>query len=120
MVALKGMFLQAAEFPMFWRLSTIHGIIWMASFLVTVLVDIAYGLGVGMFLSIVTLLWRSNRSEISILGAYANTDLYIDINANDQVRLIYFVLCFPFLKVEDKLTLNGKTLNRWSSYQGSR
>lgn len=87
MVALKGMFLQAAEFPRFWRMSTLHGLIWMLSFLVTVLLDIAYGLAVGIFMSTVTLLWRSNRSEISILGSYANSDLYIDIQCNPSVSL---------------------------------
>ncbi|CAL8078988.1 unnamed protein product [Orchesella dallaii] len=85
-VALKGMFLQAAEFPNFWRNSTLHGIIWLTTFLATVLLDIEYGLAAGILLSTVILLWRSNRSEVSILGSYANSDLYIDINSNEHVQ----------------------------------
>ncbi|ODM98762.1 Prestin [Orchesella cincta] len=85
-VALKGMFLQAADFPKYWRNSTLHGIIWLASFSATVLLDIEYGLAAGLLLSTVILLWRSNRSEVSILGSYANSDLYIDVNSNENIQ----------------------------------
>lgn len=84
-VALKGMFLQALEFPKFWRIGRLHGLTWITSFLATVLLDIAYGLAIGIMISTIVLLWRSNRVDVSVLGSYANSDLYIDVNSNDHV-----------------------------------
>jgi solute carrier family 26 protein len=85
-VALKGMFLQVKDMRSAWMLSKLNAFIWLITFLSTVVLDIEYGLAVGVVLSVLTLLWRSNRPDITVLGAYDRTELYLDVNSSEQVK----------------------------------
>ena len=92
--ALKGMFLQFYDLPKAWAVSGLNATIWVITFLTTVILDIEYGLGVGIILSIVTLLWRSNHGDISVLGIYADSELFADIKTNTQVEIVQIILAF--------------------------
>lgn len=89
-VALKGMFLQIYDLPKAYNESSLNALVWIASFLCTVLLDIEYGLGIGLLFSIFTLVWRSNRPQVSVLGIYSESNVYVDINSIHVRKLFSF------------------------------
>nr|XP_054934119.1 solute carrier family 26 member 6-like [Dermacentor andersoni] len=60
-VSLKKVFLQVKDFQRFWRISKIDGNIWMVSFLATVVVDVQFGLVIGIIFSLLTLVYQIKR-----------------------------------------------------------
>jgi len=90
-VALKGMFLQFGDLPKAWKVSKVNACVWATTFLCTVVLDIEYGLGIGILFSIMLLVWTATHGSLTILGAYANFDLYADISTNLQVRFTYLL-----------------------------
>ena len=66
-VALKGMFLQFKDLKKAWLVSKLNAFVWLATFISTVVLDIEYGLMVGFALSVLTLLWRSSKADVSRL-----------------------------------------------------
>ncbi|KDR19089.1 prestin-like isoform X2 [Zootermopsis nevadensis] len=79
-VALKGMFMQLKDLPMAWRQSPFDGMIWLTTFLAVVLLDIDYGLGLGVALSLICVLIMGQRPKVCRLGQVPNTQIYLDIN----------------------------------------
>lgn len=78
-VSLKGMFMQVKELAKFWRLSKLDAIVWLVTFLTTMLVNIDIGLGAGLIASVGTLFVRSQKPYTCLLGRVLDTDLYLDI-----------------------------------------
>ncbi|XP_063231486.1 prestin-like isoform X2 [Bacillus rossius redtenbacheri] len=79
-VALKGMFMQMREVPGAWRLSPADGLVWVTTFLCVVLLDIDYGLGAGMALSLLCVLVMGQRPKVFRLGHVPSTNIYLDVN----------------------------------------
>jgi MFS superfamily sulfate permease-like transporter len=79
-VALKGMFMQFQDLPKAWKESRLNAVVWMSAFLSTVILDIEFGLGVGLLLSILNLIWKSNKPVVSVLGVYPRSNIYVDMN----------------------------------------
>ncbi|XP_037094667.1 sulfate anion transporter 1-like isoform X2 [Pollicipes pollicipes] len=77
-VSLKGLLCQLREAPQLWRTSRADTLIWAATLLAVVLVDIDVGLAVGVVVSVVVLLWRHQRPPAELLGRVPGTDLYMD------------------------------------------
>ncbi|XP_013167653.1 PREDICTED: solute carrier family 26 member 6 isoform X2 [Papilio xuthus] len=77
-VSLKGMFMQVKELRKFWRLSKLDAIVWLVTFLTTVLVNIDIGLAAGLLASVGTLFCRSQKPYTCLLGRVLDTDLYLD------------------------------------------
>ncbi|CAK1541865.1 unnamed protein product [Leptosia nina] len=78
-VSLKGMFMQVLDLAKFWRLSKLDAVVWLATFLTTVLIDIDIGLGAGLLASVGALFVRSQKPYTCLLGRVLDTDLYLDI-----------------------------------------
>ena len=78
-VALKGMLFQVKDFLRFWKLSWSDAIIWMATFLGVVILDIEYGLLIGVVLCILNLLFISIRPYSCKLGLLPGTEIYLDV-----------------------------------------
>ncbi|CAK1589990.1 unnamed protein product [Parnassius mnemosyne] len=77
-VSLKGMFMQVKELRKFWRLSKLDAVVWLVTFLTTVIIDIDIGLAAGLLASVATLFCRSQKPYTCLLGRVLNTDLYLD------------------------------------------
>ena len=77
-VSLKGLFVQFADFGKAWKSSKLDALIWISTFASVVIIDIDYGLGIGVAVSLVTLLWRNQRAYACILGEIPNTGIYVD------------------------------------------
>ncbi|PSN53077.1 hypothetical protein C0J52_09156 [Blattella germanica] len=95
-VALKGMLMQATELPKFWRLSTIDGLVWLLTFLTVVLVDIDYGLLVGLVLSLATILIQAMKPYTCLLGVLPNLDIYLDCKRYKEAREIPGIKIFHY------------------------
>ncbi|XP_045612682.1 prestin isoform X2 [Procambarus clarkii] len=79
-VALKGMFMQVKDLRRVWAVSRADALIWLASFLGVVIIDIDYGLLLGIVVSLLVLLGRSQQPKTARLGRVPNTDVYLDVN----------------------------------------
>nr|CAD7432363.1 unnamed protein product [Timema monikensis] len=79
-VALKGMLMQALQLPKFWRLSTLDGVVWLATFITVVFIDIDYGLLAGIVLSLVSIFIQGMKPYTCLLAIVPSTDLYLDVN----------------------------------------
>jgi solute carrier family 26 protein len=84
-VAVKGMLLQAKDLLSFWRLSKLDGLVWIITFLTVVLVDIDYGLLVGLILSLASILVQSMKPYTCLLGVMPNMDIYLDCSRYREV-----------------------------------
>jgi solute carrier family 26 protein len=84
-VALKGMFLQVKDLPVAWRQSPFDGMIWLTTFLAVVLLDIDYGLGLGVALSLTCVLVMGQRPQVCRLGQVPNTEIFLDISRYQAV-----------------------------------
>nr|CAD7264974.1 unnamed protein product [Timema shepardi] len=78
-VALKGMFMQVKDLPRAWRLSPFDGMVWLVTFLSVVLLDIDYGLGIGVALSLLCVIIMGQRPKVCRLGHVPSTNIYLDI-----------------------------------------
>ncbi|XP_068211829.1 prestin-like [Palaemon carinicauda] len=95
-VSLKGLLLQLKEFKTLWLLSHSDAFIWMATFSGSVLLDIDYGLLVGVLASMLVLLLKSQRPTTVSLGRIPNTDLYLDFSEYPQAVTIPRIRIFKF------------------------
>lgn len=78
-VTLKGLLMQVMDFPKMYKKSKLDGLVWMATFLGVCLIDLDYGLGVGIITSIITMLLRSQGTEVAVLGRVPETNVFLDV-----------------------------------------
>ncbi|XP_075727488.1 prestin isoform X3 [Rhipicephalus microplus] len=95
-VSLKKVFLQVKDFQRFWRISKIDGNIWMVSFLATVIVDVQFGLVIGIIFSLFTLVYQIKRPKACLLGSIPNTDFYVPLKDYGVAAEIPGVKVFHF------------------------
>lgn len=95
-VALKGMFLQFGDLKKIWAVSRADAMIWITSFLGVVIIDIDYGLLMGIIASLLVLLGRSQQPKTARLGHVPNTDLYLDVSKYSAAVEIPSVSIFQF------------------------
>ncbi|XP_003707668.2 prestin isoform X2 [Megachile rotundata] len=77
-VALNGMLKKVKEFKKFWDLDKMDGVIWAVTFITVILLDIEYGLLVGIFFCIGKLVLFAVRPYTCSLGQVPGTELYLD------------------------------------------
>ncbi|GAB6033492.1 hypothetical protein CHUAL_013373 [Chamberlinius hualienensis] len=85
-VAIRRMFLQFRDLKKAWGISKLEGLTWLITFLSVSLINIDVGLGIGVLFSLLSVVWRSQKPDISILGLLPNTELYKDIKRYPQAR----------------------------------
>ncbi|XP_069160837.1 prestin [Procambarus clarkii] len=95
-VALKGMFLQVIDAKTMWEVSRTDAMIWIATFFGVILIDIDYGLILGVVVSVGVLLARSQKPTTARLGRVPNTDLYLDVKKYSATVEIPAVVMFQF------------------------
>jgi len=77
-VTLKGMLMQFKELKTLVKISPLDAVVWVISFLATVLIDIDIGLAFGAIASISVLVYRGHRPHVAILGRLPESELYVD------------------------------------------
>ncbi|XP_033352726.1 solute carrier family 26 member 6-like isoform X1 [Bombus vosnesenskii] len=77
-VALKGMLMKVTEFKKFWKLDKTDGVIWAVTFISVILMDVEYGLLIGIVFCIGKLILFSIRPYTCSLALVPGTELYLD------------------------------------------
>lgn len=86
-VALKGMLIQVTSLKRFWTLSKLDGMVWIVTFLTTVIINVDVGLLVGVIVSLLTVMILGMKPYTCILGSVPGTDLYVDMKRYKKVSL---------------------------------
>uniref|UniRef100_A0A3B3IKG6 Solute carrier family 26 member 5 n=1 Tax=Oryzias latipes TaxID=8090 RepID=A0A3B3IKG6_ORYLA len=84
MVNLLGMFRQFRDIPVLWRTSKIELVIWLATFVASVLLGLDNGLLAAIALALLTVIYRTQSPKTSILGHVPNTGLYYDVDEYEE------------------------------------
>ncbi|XP_037367120.1 prestin isoform X2 [Talpa occidentalis] len=87
-VNLKGMFMQFSDLPFFWRTSKIELTIWLTTFVSSLFLGLDYGLITAVIIALLTVIYRTQSPSYKVLGQLPDTDVYIDIDAFEEVREI--------------------------------
>nr|XP_050869291.1 solute carrier family 26 member 10-like isoform X2 [Vespula vulgaris] len=77
-VALQGMLMKIKEFLKFWNLDKIDAIIWAITFLTVILLDVEYGLLVGLLVCLAKLIVIATKPYACLLALAPGTELYLD------------------------------------------
>lgn len=85
-VAIRRMFLQFRDLIKAWSVSSFEGMTWAVTFLSVSFINIDVGLGIGVFFSILTIVWRSQRPHTALLGLVPDTGLYKDIHRYPKAK----------------------------------
>uniref|UniRef100_A0A3Q2PUD0 Solute carrier family 26 member 6, like 2 n=1 Tax=Fundulus heteroclitus TaxID=8078 RepID=A0A3Q2PUD0_FUNHE len=87
-VNLKGMFKQFIDVPMLWRTNKVDLLVWLVTFVSTILLNLDMGLAVSVSFSMLTVLFKTQLPSYSILGNVPGTDLYLDTEAYREAKEI--------------------------------
>ena len=117
-VAMKNLLLQVRQLPNLWRVSKADFVIWLATALVSILVDLDIGLIVGVGTSILTIIIQSQISFGYLVGSSEQEDIYLDLKGHKHVKevkgikIFYFNTTLFFASAERfKSQLYAKTFN---------
>ncbi|XP_041058320.1 prestin isoform X4 [Carcharodon carcharias] len=88
MVNLKGILKQFLDIPFLWRISKFDLALWIVAFVASLLLGLDYGLLVAVAFAIITVVYRTQSPKYRILGQIPNTDIYLDIEAYEEVQEI--------------------------------
>jgi len=95
-VSLKGMFMQFNDLKQVWRTSRADAVIWFATFVAVVGLDIDIGLALGVAVSVVVLLLRNQKPTTALLGSVDGTDIYLDITKYKSAEEMRDIKIFQF------------------------
>uniref|UniRef100_A0A8C7YB53 Solute carrier family 26 member 6, like 2 n=1 Tax=Oryzias sinensis TaxID=183150 RepID=A0A8C7YB53_9TELE len=87
-VNLKGMFRQFMDVPLLWKTNKVDLLVWLVTFISTVLFNLDLGLALSVGFSMLTLIFKTQLPHYSILGNVPSTDLYLDTEAFRQVKML--------------------------------
>uniref|UniRef100_A0A3B3HQN0 Solute carrier family 26 member 6 n=1 Tax=Oryzias latipes TaxID=8090 RepID=A0A3B3HQN0_ORYLA len=87
-VNLKGMFRQFMDVPLLWKTNKVDLLVWLVTFISTVLFNLDLGLALSVGFSMLTFIFKTQLPHYSILGNVPSTDLYLDTEAFKQVKEI--------------------------------
>uniref|UniRef100_A0A672P5D1 Solute carrier family 26 member 6-like n=1 Tax=Sinocyclocheilus grahami TaxID=75366 RepID=A0A672P5D1_SINGR len=93
-VNLKGMFKQYYDIVTLWRSSKIDLLIWLVTYVSTVLFNLDMGLGASMGFALLTVIFRTQRASYSLLGHLPGTELYLDMETHKEVREVQGITIF--------------------------
>ncbi|XP_058500230.1 solute carrier family 26 member 6-like [Solea solea] len=87
-VNLKGMFKQFMDVPMLWRTNKVDLLVWLVTFLCTILFNLDLGLAISVGFSMLTVIFRTQRPRYSVLGLVSGTELYLDTESYREAKEI--------------------------------
>ncbi|XP_038667500.1 prestin isoform X1 [Scyliorhinus canicula] len=88
MVNLKGILKQFQDIPFLWRISKCELALWLVAFVASFLLGLDYGLMVSVVFAMITVVYRTQSPKYRILGQIPNTDIYLDVEAYEEVQEI--------------------------------
>ncbi|XP_074139305.1 solute carrier family 26 member 6 isoform X2 [Sminthopsis crassicaudata] len=85
-VNLKGMFIQFSDICYLWKANRVDLMIWLVTFVATILLNLDIGLAVAVAFSLVTVIFRTQLPHYSILGQVPDTDIYRDVTQYKEAK----------------------------------
>ncbi|KAM3915716.1 solute carrier family 26 member 6-like [Leptodactylus fuscus] len=93
-VNLKGMFKQFSEVKVLWRSNKVDLVTWLVTFAATILFNMDIGLAISVTFSLLTIIFRTQLSNYSILGQVYETSIYRDVSRCHQAKEIPSIKIF--------------------------
>ncbi|XP_060622147.2 solute carrier family 26 member 6 isoform X1 [Anolis sagrei] len=94
LVNLKGMFKQFKDIRILWKSNFVDLLIWLVTFVATILLNLDMGLGVAVVFSLLTVIFRTQMPNYSILGQVPQTGIYKDVDEFEKAEEIPGVKIF--------------------------
>lgn len=98
-VALKTLLGQIKDFCKYWSVNKVDSSIWLITFFAVLLLDVDLGLYVGLGYSLLTLIYKSQRPKMYLLGPVAESDVYVPvkkyISATEIPGIKIYQFCGP-------------------------
>jgi len=86
--SLKSIFLQITDLPLIWKHSASNGIIWLLTFFSVIILDIEFGLCIGLTLSILSVILISQHINILFLGRVPGTEIFLETDRYSAAKAI--------------------------------
>ncbi|KAM6924622.1 solute carrier family 26 member 6 isoform 2-T2 [Xenentodon cancila] len=93
-VNLHGMMKQFLDIPALWKSNRVDTCVWVATFVLTLMLNPDMGLAAAIAFSMLTVIFRTQLPTYSVLGQVADTDIYRPVEDYDQVKQVPGVLIF--------------------------
>ncbi|XP_071900708.1 solute carrier family 26 member 6 isoform X2 [Anas platyrhynchos] len=78
-VNLKGMFKQFSDFSTLWKSNRVDLMIWIVTFVATLLLNLDIGLAASVAFALLTVIFRTQLPHYSLLGRIPDTEVYKDV-----------------------------------------
>ncbi|NWY53013.1 S26A6 protein, partial [Chionis minor] len=78
-INLHGMFKQFKDFRTLWKSNRVDLMVWVVTFVATLLLNLDIGLGASVAFGLLTVIFRTQLPHYSILGRISDTDVYRDV-----------------------------------------
>ena len=86
-VTLHGLYLHVFDLPFYWKVSKYDLVIWITTFLSTVVINIEIGLVCGLAVSIIVFIFRTVTVSPVLLGNLPSSEFYVNIQNFDGVAV---------------------------------
>ncbi|KAL1249673.1 hypothetical protein QQF64_020678 [Cirrhinus molitorella] len=93
-VNLKGMFMQFQDIPALWKSNRVDLLVWVVTFLCTVLLNLDLGLAASIIFTLLTVIFRTQRPRYSLLGRVSGTELYLETESYKEAKAIPGITIF--------------------------
>ncbi|XP_036386702.1 solute carrier family 26 member 6, like [Megalops cyprinoides] len=93
-VNLKGMFKQYYDVITLWRTSKIDLLVWVVTWVSTLLYNLDLGLAISITFALLTVIFRTQLPTYSVLGQVPGTEIYLDMETHKEVREIPGITIF--------------------------
>ncbi|XDV45579.1 hypothetical protein PO909_013658 [Leuciscus waleckii] len=93
-VNLKGMFMQCQDIPALWKSNSVDLLVWLVTFLCTVLLNLDLGLAASIIFTLLTVIFRTQRPSYSLLGRVPDTELYLETESYKEAKAIPGITIF--------------------------
>ncbi|XP_069062322.1 solute carrier family 26 member 6-like isoform X2 [Pleurodeles waltl] len=91
---LQGMYKQFADIQLYWRTNQIDLLVWVVTFVATILLNMDLGLVVSVVFALLTVIFKTQLPHYSILGLIPETVIYRDVAEHPQAKEIPGVKIF--------------------------
>ncbi|XP_057613823.1 solute carrier family 26 member 10 isoform X2 [Chionomys nivalis] len=95
--SMRQMFFQMQELPQLWRISRVDFAVWMVTWVAVVTLNVDLGLAVGVVVSMMTVVCRTQRVQCLALGLAEGTELYRPLRESHKLLQVpgLCILSYP-------------------------
>ncbi|XP_051913322.1 solute carrier family 26 member 6-like isoform X3 [Hippocampus zosterae] len=87
-VNLQGLLAQFQDVVLLWKSDRFDLLVWVASLISTLVLNLDLGLAVAVAFSLLVLIYRTQRSSTAVLGQIPGTDCYRDVQLYNEAKMV--------------------------------